>query len=94
MEPNRYLVLGTMWITVLKELDGQQTRLIVRMKNPGFFTHSAPVLGGVLSVVDIVLNWLGYDPGLDFFMVRKMMLGIKERAEQTWREQMLSRSPP
>jgi hypothetical protein len=85
LQPNRSLVVGASWAFVLRSIDAGHTRLIVRTRHGGFFKHSAPVLGGVLYALDSSLALPFYEPGLHFFMERKMMLGIKDRAEQTWR---------
>ena len=76
-EPPRTLVLGNnmdypgTWGFYLKEVDGKTTRLVIRGRGdlkPG------------------LINWLGAHLLLEpahFIMERKMMLGIKSRAETT-----------
>lgn len=85
LQANRSLVIGKSWAFVLGPVDATHTRLIVRTRHGGFFKHAAPVIGGVLYLADRLLALPAYEPGLHFFMERKMMLGIKQRAEQAWR---------
>lgn len=75
--PERYLVLriretagDISSVIVLTPLDEQRTRLVIRLR------AAFPGLGGWLF-------GLIFDPG-DFIMMRKMLLGIKERAEHAW----------
>ncbi len=82
IQPERYLVIGNSWAFVLKPIDGQRTRLVVRTRNPGFLGRSGRPWGPIVHVLDLILNYLGYEPGLHLLMERKMMLGIKERAER------------
>ena len=80
-EPPRALVLGSnmdtpgTWGFYLKELDGGRTRLVIRGRG-----EWAPGL----------LNWLlahaVFEPA-HFIMERKMLLGIKSRAESPGREE-------
>ena len=83
-EPPKALVLGNnmdypgTWGFYLKEVDGGATRLVIRGRGdwkPG------------------MLNWLGahvlFEPA-HFIMERKMMLGIKSRAESLRREEALT----
>ena len=77
LEPGRALVLGTSWAFVLKPIDERTTRLLVRGR--GRFEN--PDLGTVLNF----LYWrLVFEPA-HFVMERKMMLGIKARAERASR---------
>ncbi len=80
VEPGRLLRLGDGWTFVLEELPASRTRLIVRMRGDGLVRASVParfrLLRGAASVVDYLIS----EP-LDFVMVRKMLLGIRSRAE-------------
>ena len=80
LNPNRALVIGT-WAFVLEPLAGQRTRLLVREHDTGWLralaTRRFGLLHGVASVVDYVVG----EP-LHFAMLRRMMLGLKERAER------------
>lgn len=77
LEAGRALVLGTSWAFVLEPLDERTTRLIVRGR--GRFEN--PDLGPVLNF----LYWrLVFEPA-HFVMERKMMLGVKKRAERASR---------
>jgi hypothetical protein len=84
VEPGRTLVLSRDWSFHLRPLDGgNRTRLIVR--NRGYFEN--PTLDGGepipfdLGLVGNLLYWRAFfEPG-HFIMERRMMLGIKERAE-------------
>jgi hypothetical protein len=77
LDPGRALVLGSnteragTWGFFLKEIDARSTRLLARGRSQE--TRSA-------------LGWLGqhclFEPA-HFFMERRMLLGIKERAEST-----------
>jgi hypothetical protein len=58
------------WVLGLYPIDEQHTRLVTRTRN-----HWPMTTGGVLRLLFI-------EPG-SFLMVRKMLLGIKRRAEQT-----------
>ncbi len=82
VEPEHYLVIGSSWAFVLRPLDRNGTRLIVRTRNPGFLPRYGPPWGAVVRLLDLALNYLGYEPGLHLLMERRMMLGIKERAER------------
>jgi hypothetical protein len=74
IEPGRSLVLGTSWAFVLEPIDARTTRLLVR----GRGRFESPDLGPVLNF----LCWrLVFEPA-HFIMERKMMLGIKARAER------------
>jgi hypothetical protein len=68
-EPNRALVLEGWGAFVLEPIDEQTTRLIARSRGPRSWTTLA-------------LGVLGEIP--HFVMERKMLLGIKERAEPAW----------
>ncbi len=81
METERFLVIGKGWAFILRPVDGQHTRLVVRSRNQGFIGISSRPWGPILRALDLLLNYIGYEPGLHLLMERKMMLGIKERAE-------------
>ena len=78
LKPNETLLLvghdpvvgDASWVLGLYPIDEQQTRLVTRTRNRWPMTP-----GGILSL-------LFTEPG-SFLMVRKMLLGIKRRAEQT-----------
>lgn len=79
IEPGRALVIGT-WAFILQPLSGDRTRLLVRNRDWGYLRPAAPpqlaLLRAALSVIDYLIG----DP-LHFAMERKMMLGLKQRAE-------------
>ena len=85
VEPERTLVLARDWSFHLRPLDdGQRTRLIVR--NRGYFENPNPKTGEAvpfdLGPIGNLVYWRGlFEPG-HFIMERRMLLGIKERAEQ------------
>ncbi len=75
IEPNRLLLIvikepgvDVTWCFMLDEIDDKQTRLVLRIRNRLAMT---PLL--LLSLPIMI-------PG-EFLMVRKMLLGIKQRAE-------------
>jgi hypothetical protein len=72
-EPNRWLLwqqpLST-WSWTLTELPDGRTRLVTRLRIHLDWTHKA------ISVFSVVLNEFG-----DFPMMRRMLLGIRQRAE-------------
>jgi hypothetical protein len=80
LEVNRLLALGNGWTFVLKAIPDRRTRLFVRMRGDGLVRASLParlrLLRGLASVVDYLIG----EP-LDSAMVRKMLIGIRERAE-------------
>ena len=72
LEPNRSVVWSkpdSTWVWTLTPLAGDRTRLVTRLKQ-----RYRPSLA---TVVTVVLSEFG-----DFAMMRKMLLGIKRRAEQ------------
>jgi hypothetical protein len=77
-EENRWLLwdqrpLST-WAWTLEELSGGRTRLVTRLRiHVDWTTHKA------LSLLTVVLNEMG-----DFPMMRRMLLGIRERAEAAY----------
>ena len=73
LDPGRALVLGTSWAFILEPVDERTTRLLVRGR--GRFEN--PDLGRPLNL----LYWrLVFEPA-HFIMERRMLKGIKERAE-------------
>ncbi len=78
-DENRWLLwhqsLST-WSWKLTELPGGQTRLVTRLRIHLDWSHKA------ISVFSAVLNEFG-----DFAMMRRMLLGIRDRAEATARSQ-------
>jgi hypothetical protein len=85
VEPGRTLVLRRDWSFHLRQLDdGRRTRLIVR--NRGYFENPNPKTGEAipfdLGPIGNLLYWrVFFEPG-HFIMERRLLLGIKERAEQ------------
>ncbi len=75
IEPGRAIVLENSWTFFLSPIDDHTTRLIIRGR--GDFN---PDLKN--SVLNFIL-WRGVFEPAHFIMERKMMLGIKERAEAT-----------
>jgi hypothetical protein len=68
-EPNRALVLEGWGAFVVEPLDAERTRVILRSRTPG----------GWPAVLQVLLIELPH-----FIMERKMLLGIKERAERAY----------
>ena len=79
LEPNSALVIGT-WAFILQPLDGNRTRLLVRERDAGWLRLVAPRRFGLLRGLGAVIDYTVGEP-LHFAMVRKMMLGLKQRAE-------------
>ena len=79
LEPNRALVIGS-WAFVLQPLPGQRTRLIVRERDVGWLRLVAPRRSGLLRAAGSILDYVIGEP-LHALMERKMMLGLKQRAE-------------
>ncbi|MGZ8613811.1 MAG: DUF6544 family protein [Actinomycetota bacterium] len=79
LDPERHLVIGESWAFVLEPLPDGRTRFLVRTR--GGWMHEwlsgHPALRRVGDAIDHVAG----EP-LHFAMERKMMLGIKERAER------------
>jgi len=73
LEPGRALVLGGGWGFVLKEIDPHTTRLIARGWGDAIPDIRNPALH--------FLYWRVLFEPLQFLMERKMLLGIKARAE-------------
>lgn len=81
LEPNHALVIGT-WAFVLLPLDENRTRFLVRERDAGWLRLLAPRGSGLLRALGAIIDYTVGEP-LHFAMVRKMMLGIKQRAETT-----------
>ncbi|MGZ4511601.1 MAG: hypothetical protein ACXVYA_09885 [Mycobacterium sp.] len=79
LEPDRALVIGT-WAFVLLPLDENHTRLLVRERDAGWLRLLTPRRSGILRALGAIIDYAIGEP-LHFAMVRKMMLGIKQRAE-------------
>jgi len=76
IEPGRAIILGgdappTTWAFILNPIDENSTRLIVRWRQ-----DYEPTLGNVII-------WRGLTDPITFVMERKMLQGIKSRAEGT-----------
>lgn len=84
VERGRVIVLEKCWTFVLRPLDEQTTRLIIRGRgdfNPDFRN----------AVLNFVFWRVIFEPA-HFIMERKMMLGIKERAENGLQQSSLEAS--
>jgi hypothetical protein len=79
LEPNRAFVMGT-WAFVLRPHSGGGTRLLVRERAAGWLRLAAPRRCGILRAIGSLIDYVVAEP-LHFAMVRKMMLGLKQRAE-------------
>jgi hypothetical protein len=79
LQPGRALVIGT-WAFILQPLPGHRTRLLVRDRDWGYLRAAAPRRFALLRAALGVIDYLIGDP-LHFAMERKMMLGLKQRAE-------------
>jgi len=79
LEPNHALVMG-MWAFVLEPLAEHRTRLLVREPYPGWIRLIAPSRFGPLRALGGAID-CGVGEPLHFAMERKMMLGLKQRAE-------------
>lgn len=84
LEPNHALVIGT-WAFVLSPLPKDRTRLLVRERDAGWLRLLAPRRSGMLRALGAIVDYAVGEP-LHFAMVRKMMLGIKQRAETAHRD--------
>lgn len=84
VKPNHALVLGT-WAFVLVRVLGGGTRLLVRQPYPGFLRLAVPARFGLLRAFAGAIDYAIGEP-LHFVMERKMMLGLKQRAEQSARQ--------
>jgi hypothetical protein len=79
LEPNHALVIGT-WAFILQPLPDNRTRLLVRERDSGWIRLLAPRRSGLLRAAGTIIDYLIAEP-LHFAMTRKMMLGLKQRAE-------------
>lgn len=79
LERDHAFVMGT-WAFILEPLPGGRTRLLVRERDAGWMRLLAPRGSGVLRAVLGLVDYVVAEP-LHFAMVRKMMLGLKQRAE-------------
>lgn len=79
IEPGRTLVIGT-WAFVLQPLPCRWTRLLVRDRDWGYLRPAVPQRFALPRAALGVIDYLIGDP-LHFVMERKMMLGLKQRAE-------------
>ncbi len=81
LEPRRALVIGT-WAFILEPLPEGRTRLLVRERDTGWIRLAAPRRSGILRAAAGLIDYVVAEP-LHFAMVRRMMLGLKQRAEAT-----------
>jgi len=81
LAPNHALVIGT-WAFILLPLNENRTRLLVRDRDAGWLRLVVPRRCGLLRALGAIIDYTVGEP-LHFAMVRKMMLGIKRRAETT-----------
>ena len=82
-EPNRWMLwnkAASTWVWKLIPIDEESTRLIIRLKCQ--YRWARPTI-----VTDLILMEIG-----DFPMMRKLMLGIKQRAERS-QEQTTEQEP-
>jgi hypothetical protein len=77
--PNHALVAGS-WAFVLEPQSNGATRFLMRDRYAGWLRAFAPKHSGLLRLIGGGIDYLFGEP-LHFFMERKMMLGLKERAE-------------
>jgi hypothetical protein len=81
LEEKRALVIGS-WAFVLQPMGATGTRLLVRERDVGWLRVAAPKGSGVLRAIGALVDYVLGEP-LHFAMTRKMMLGLKERAERS-----------
>jgi hypothetical protein len=79
LEPGRALVVGT-WAFILQPMRGGRTRLLVRDRDTGWLRLLVPRRFALPRLGLSLLDYLVGDP-LHFVMERRMMLGLKQRAE-------------
>jgi hypothetical protein len=79
LQQERALVIGT-WAFILEPLTGGRTRLLVRERDTGWLRLAAPRRSALLRALGGLVDYVIGEP-LHFLMVRKMMLGLKKRAE-------------
>ncbi len=81
LEPNHALVVGT-WAFVLLSINDGRSRMLVREREPSWIRRVAPRRSGLLRAIGGLIDYAVGEP-LHFVMVKKMMLGIKSRAEHS-----------
>jgi hypothetical protein len=82
LEPNRALVIGS-WAFVLEPTGDGRTRFFNRERDMGWIRLAAPRRSGLLRAAGAIIDYVVAEP-LHAVMVRGMMLGIKQRAEEAW----------
>ena len=82
IEPGRFIVLEKTWTLFLRSLDEQTTRLIIRGRGDYLPDWKNAALN--------LLFWRGLFEPAHFVMERKMMLGIKQRAEAIFRQRQMT----
>ena len=83
LEPNRALVIGS-WAFILERVADGRTRFLNRERDMGWIRLAAPRRSGLLRAAGALIDYVVGEP-LHSAMVRQMMLGIKQRAEDSWR---------
>lgn len=91
VEPGRALVIGT-WAFVLERTLGNRTRLLVRQPYTGWLRTAVPARFAMLRALAGVVDYAVGEP-LHFVMERKMLLGLKQRAEQAAKEPQMPPAP-
>jgi hypothetical protein len=91
LEPDHALVIGS-WAFVLEPLPGERTRLLVREREMGWMRLLAPRRFGLLRAVGGLVDYVIAEP-LHSAMVCRMMLGLKQRAEQSQAARVEGRGP-
>lgn len=79
VEPGHALVAGT-WAFILEPGPDGTTRFLVRERYPGWIRLVVPRRLGMLRAIGAAVDYLFGEP-LHFVMERRMMLGVKQRAE-------------
>lgn len=94
LEANRYLLLAghekwgdISWVMALEPLDARRTRLISRTR---YHLQWGPLLRSLPP--QLVPFYLLFEPG-EFVMLRKMLLGIKQRVERLAAEKSAQEEP-
>jgi hypothetical protein len=87
LEPERALVVGT-WAFILQPMRGGRTRLLVRDRDAGWLKLLVPRRFALARLGLGLVDYLVGDP-LHFIMERRMMLGLKQRAECSHRLETL-----
>ena len=78
------LVIGS-WAFILEPTADGRTRFFNRERDMGWIRLAAPRRSGLLRAAGALVDYVVGEP-LHSAMVRRMMLGIKQRAEASWRE--------